>query len=186
VTSGDALRSDASSGPTVLDDLAPAGRRTSPKEAAEVLFDNPWAEFEYEPEDQHDAHQAVERFRELFDAVPGALRAAFDGARAGAEMLSGDRLQGLAEIIQNADDTGAHRVEFRVVDDTLIATHDGSPVRLPDVLALALPWLSSKTEDAGATGRFGVGLMTLRILSDVLDVHSGPYHVWSAPGFVDI
>ncbi len=176
MTSGDALRGEGSVGLSVLDDVA-AVEPTSPEEAAEVLFENPRAEFEYEPEDDAEARRAVDRFRQLFDAVPGALRAALDGARAGAEMLSGDRLQGLAEIIQNADDTSARRVEFRVVGNTLIATHDGAPVRLPDVLALALPWLSNKTEDASATGRFGIGLMTLRVLSDVLDVHSGPYHV---------
>lgn len=44
-------------------------------------------------------------------------------------------------------------------------------------LALATPWLTTKTDDVLATGRFGIGLMTLRALSNVIDVHSGPYHV---------
>jgi hypothetical protein len=55
--------------------------------------------------------------------------------------------------------------------------HDGRDVTLSDVLALATPWLSNKTDDNAATGRFGIGLMTLRALSNILDVHSGPYHI---------
>jgi len=85
--------------------------------------------------------------------------------------------RGVAEIIQNADDTEATFVEFRIINGHLVAVHDGRPVTLSDVLSLATPWLSNKTDNVLATGRFGIGLMTLRALSEVLDVHSGPYHV---------
>jgi hypothetical protein len=148
-----------------------------PETAAEALFADPYAEFDYEPADSAEARAVVEYFGHLFETAPGVLKAAIEGARAGAETLSVDRLQGLAEIIQNADDAEARQVEFRIVGDVLVASHDGQPVALRDVLGLATPWLTMKAQDVYATGRFGIGLVTLRSLSDVLDVHSGPYHM---------
>lgn len=156
---------------------APLDGRPSPEEAARRLFQNPRTSVDFSPRNDDEARRAVEEFASLFESAPGVFKDALDGARAGAETLSGDRLQGLAEIIQNADDTGALYVRFQVVGDNLIAVHDGVDVTLSDVLALATPWLSNKTDNDIATGRFGIGLMTLRALSDVLDVHSGKYHI---------
>ena len=155
----------------------PAASLGPPELAAEALFEDSSAQPDYEPTDESNARRAVEHFGRLFARIPGAIRAALEGATAGAEMLSGDRLQGVAEIIQNADDAGARSVQFQLVGDVLVAVHDGRPVRLGDILPLATPWLSNKVDDANATGRFGIGLMTLRSLSDVLEVHSGPYHL---------
>jgi len=142
-----------------------------------VLFENPQASIDFEVIDEAAGRRAVEEFVRLFENAPGIFKDVLDGARAGAETLSGDRLQGLAEIIQNADDTDATFVEFQIIDGYLIAVHDGHLVTLSDVLSLATPWLSNKTENVLATGRFGIGLMTLRALAGVLDVHSGPYHM---------
>ena len=149
----------------------------SPEEAARFLFQDPCADVNFTARDDEEARRAVEEFARLFETAPGVFKNALEGARAGAETLSGDRLQGLAEIIQNADDAGASYVRFQVLGDQFIAVHDGADVTLSDVLALATPWLSNKTDNELATGRFGIGLMTLRALSDVLDVHSGSYHV---------
>jgi len=149
----------------------------TPERAAQTLFDDPRASIDFEAADEAEARRAVEEFARLFESAPGVFRNALDGARAGAETLSGDRLQGVAEIVQNADDTNATFVELQIIDGRLVAVHNGNPVTLSDVLSLATPWLSNKTDDAMATGRFGIGLMTLRALADVLDVHSGPYHM---------
>ena len=142
-----------------------------------MLFDNPQVSVDFAATDRAEARRGVEEFARLFDNAPGVFKDALDGARSGAETLSGDRLQGVAEIIQNADDAGATFVEFQIRDGHLIAVHDGRSVTLSDVLSLATPWLSNKTSNVAATGRFGIGLMTLRVLSDILDVHSDPYHV---------
>jgi hypothetical protein len=149
----------------------------TPETAAGLLFQDPRTIVDFLARTYDEARRAVEEFARLFETAPGVFKDALDGARAGAETLSGDRLQGLAEIIQNADDAGASYVRFEVVGDNLIAVHDGDDVTLSDVLALATPWLSNKTDNDTSTGRFGIGLMTLRALSDVLDVHSGPYHI---------
>lgn len=150
---------------------------TSPEQAAQLLFHDPRTAVDFVPENEKEAARAVEELRRLFESAPGVFKEALDGARAGAETLSHDQLQGLAEIIQNADDAGATFVEFSVFDGYLIAQHDGVPLTLSDVLSLSTPWLSNKSRDASATGRYGIGLMTLRVLSDVLEVHSAPYRL---------
>jgi hypothetical protein len=145
--------------------------------AAEALFQNPGSKALPEPASPALARLAVERFAALFAAAPGVFTEALEGARAGAEVLSTDRLQGLAEIVQNADDAGATRIFFQLEPGELLVTHDGRPVNLRDVLALATPWLTTKRDDASATGRFGIGLMTLQALSPALEVYSGPYAI---------
>jgi hypothetical protein len=153
------------------------GGQLTPEQAAQRLFQAPRAPVNFKAADETEARRAVEELARLFESAPGVFKDALDGARAGAETLSADRLQGLAEIIQNADDTGASFVEFQIVADYLVAAHDGRAVTLSDVLSMATPWLSNKIDNVLATGRFGIGLMTLRALSDVLDVHSGAYHI---------
>jgi hypothetical protein len=145
--------------------------------AAEAIFNNPDLEPEFEPDDIASARAAIERFESLFASVPGTFTALLKGARSGAEVLSGNRLQGLSELVQNADDAGATDVRLLLQPDALLIAHNGSPVRLRDVHALATPWVTTKRHNSKAIGRFGIGLMTLHALSDILELHSGPYHV---------
>ena len=130
-----------------------------------------------EPGDLETANAALRRLGELFDQLPGRVRSALDRARANAALLSGDRLQGLAEIVQNADDVRASQVRLLLRPNDLLVSHNGDPVQLRHVVGLATPWLSTKDEEAAAIGRFGIGLMTLRSLSESLEVHCSPYHV---------
>ena len=55
--------------------------------------------------------------------------------------------------------------------------HDGEPIRLKHVLGLATPWLSTKEDESGALGQFGIGISSLRSLSTTFEVHCNPYHV---------
>ena len=147
--------------------------------AADLLIDaeEPDAVAVYEPRNRREANAAVGRLAESFDGLPKAFARALDAARQTGEMLSDDRLQGLAELIQNADDTGATHVKLLLRSGDLLVSHNGSPVRLNHVLGLATPWLSTKGGSADDLGRFGIGLMTLRTLSPTVDVHCSPYHV---------
>lgn len=113
----------------------------------------------------------------MFFSAAGTVRRIVDTAKAGAANLSGDRLQGLSEIVQNTDVNGATRVEFRLGQAALVVLHDGQPAELRRIHALAAPWLTTKADDANATGRFGVGLSTLQPLSEEFEIHSGPYGV---------
>ena len=152
-------------------------RLASAKAAAEAVFNNPDGEPEFEPDDVASARAAVDCLERLFASVPGTFTALLEGARSGAEMLSGSRLQGLSEIVQNADDVGATEVRFLLQPDALLIAHNGRSVRLRDVHALATPWITTKRHDSKAIGQFGIGLATLQALSDTFDLHSGPYDI---------
>ncbi|MEZ4503105.1 MAG: hypothetical protein R3C39_10810 [Dehalococcoidia bacterium] len=149
------------------------------REAAERVFHaENGAEADYvEPADEGAAGVAVRHLRTLFEMLPGRIRDALESARASGELISRDRLQGVAEVFQNADDLGATEVAVQLRANDLLFAHNGSPVTLSHVMALATPWLSTKAEDASATGRFGIGLTALRALSPVLEVHCRPYRL---------
>ncbi len=98
-------------GLTVLHNVPPA-EPTSPEEAAEILFDDPPG-----PSSSTDPH--MNRRPDAPSIASGNCLTSYpvlsaslsrDGARAGAEILSEDRFQGSAEIIQNADYAGARTV----------------------------------------------------------------------------
>lgn len=146
--------------------------------AADSLFDSDEAGATVpEPRGRAAVDAAVARLAERFSEVRGLVRRSMDRSAEAAESLSSDPLQGLSEVIQNADDLCATEVRYLLRADELLAAHNGSPVTLPDVVALATPWESTKAGDAEATGRFGIGLMTLRSISRTLEIHSGDYHV---------
>ena len=159
--------------------IGAAGEIELAERAAEQLFDarNKDERPEYEPAGLETAQAAVRRLGQLYEGLPGSIAIALDAARQNGELLSSDRFQGLSEIVQNADDVDATEVRFMLKPNELLVCHNGNPVRLEHVLGLATPWFSTKGEDGGTMGRFGVGLMTLRSLSSTLEVHCYPYHV---------
>jgi hypothetical protein len=131
----------------------------------------------FRPESAQAAAEAVGHLAKRLSDLPGAVRDSLERGRSGAAMLSGDRLQGLSEMIQNADDAGARQVRLALLADGLWLAHDGEPIQLEHVFGIAMPWITTKANDPAATGRHGIGLMTLRSLSSSLQVHCAPYHV---------
>ncbi|MEU1456834.1 sacsin N-terminal ATP-binding-like domain-containing protein [Streptomyces avermitilis] len=129
-----------------------------------------------EPATPEAVHAAIERFAEL-PTETGVMQDLAIGARRAAKGVSSDRLQGLSEIVQNAEDLGATEVRIQVREATLLVAHNGRPVLLTDVIPLSMPWLTSKAEDAEAIGRFGIGLMTLFHLSPTIEVYGGHYRL---------
>jgi len=158
------------------EDLANEGVRRA-KAAAQAVYLDPKAPVPYEPEGEQECAAAVAALAACFAGAGGTVEQMMSNARSGTKVLSGDRLQGLSEIIQNADDAGATYVHFMLQDGVLRAEHDGRPLRLKDVHALAAPWLTTKADDVAATGRFGVGLLTLHALARVFDMHNESYHL---------
>ena len=147
--------------------------------AADILLDeeNDSAEAIYEPGNRQEANAAVRRFGQRFDELRGKFRKSIEAARDSGSLYSSDRLQGLSEIVQNADDAGATQVRLLLTPSALMVSHDGNPVQLHHVLGFMIPWLSTKGQDASSIGRFGIGLTTLRSLSTMIEVHCPPYHV---------
>lgn len=146
-------------------------------DAARAIFHDPHVGGLHEPTGAEECASAVAALASCFADAGGTVSNIVANARAAAQVLSGDRLQGLSEIVQNADDAGATRVRIFHVDDALLAVHDGQPLTLRNVHALAAPWLTTKREDAAATGRFGIGLLTLHALADAFELHSADYHL---------
>lgn len=135
------------------------------------------------PRDRPAAVAGVERLAERHQLLPGSILDALERASDSAALLSEDRLQGLAELIQNADDAGANRVCITLDRTTsrLLVAHDGDGLSLNDVWALAIPWLSLKVDSEDKIGRFGIGLKTLQSLSTVLEVFEGHFAVRFGP-----
>ncbi|MEW2427788.1 hypothetical protein AB0877_07235 [Micromonospora sp. NPDC047644] len=131
------------------------------------------------PEDETAADAGVIALVERLHSLPKSIRSALKRAGDSAAYLSDDRLQGLAELIQNADDLGATETTIAVDSrgSRLLFSHNGAALTLHDVWALAIPWLSLKAADEEKLGRFGIGLKTLHSLSDVLEVYQGHFRV---------
>lgn len=146
-------------------------------EAARQIFDDPDLDVDYEPTDSIECDAAVRTLGDCFARAGGTVDQMIRNAREAAKLLSDDPLQGLAEIVQNANDVGATEVIFHRRDTELLVVHNGRPVTLRDLHSLAAPWLTSKRDDPRATGRFGIGLSTLHSISDAFDLHCGHYHV---------
>ena len=160
-------------------DVHSTGRITLAEKAAELLLDDEddGAVAIYEPTNRQEANAAVRRFGQLFADLRGKFRKSIEAARDSGSLLSSDRLQGLSEIVQNADDAGATQVRILLAPNALMMSHDGKPVQLHHVLGFMIPWLSTKSSDVSSIGRFGIGLTTLRSLSTTIEVHCPPYHV---------
>ncbi|MEU8966057.1 hypothetical protein AB0C89_30710 [Streptomyces sp. NPDC048491] len=124
-----------------------------------------------------EAARAVRLLDQGLRSGRGVHRRMVKGALHGAETLSTDSLQVLSEFVQNSDDAGAGQLRILLRSDDILIAHDGVGLRLDDVLPLGMPWLSGKTADAEATGRFGIGLSTLRALTTEWEVHCHPFHV---------
>lgn len=151
------------------------------RRALEVVHHDPATPriFSFIPRDGLAADAGVTALSDELKALPASIRNALANAESSAGHISDDRLQGLAELIQNADDLGATSAEFAVdaTGSCLMFRHNGAVLTLHDVWALAIPWLSLKVDDPDQLGRFGIGLKTLHALSDVLEVHQGHFRV---------
>ncbi|MUN62872.1 hypothetical protein GMA12_06910 [Kocuria sediminis] len=138
--------------------------------------DAPWGRIPI-PADADAAAASLSALAAEFLKLPPSIRGALGRATSNAAQLSDDRLQGLAELLQNADDEGADTAFLFVDDDRLLFGHNGSDFTLPDVWGLTIPWLSEKTGQAEKLGRFGIGLKTLQALSETLEAHNSHFHL---------
>jgi hypothetical protein len=123
------------------------------------------------------ATAALDRLEQLQRDAPGVMTRILEGSDRGAEGLNADPL---AEVIQNADDAAAREVRIAVVESprpTLLMAHAGGErVEVDHVLPMSFAFLSTKRSSAEATGKFGVGLQTLKTLGSRLEIHCPPYH----------
>lgn len=145
-----------------------------------VLDDAPEASETRDPRTAEFAAGALAEFSQGLQGTRGFMRRMVDGAEAAAEDLAVEVFQGLVEVLQNADDLRAHEVRIAVrrgaTGNELLIVHDGEPVTVQHVLAMNLPFLTTKSDDDEKLGRFGIGLKTLGRIAGAMDVHGAPYH----------
>lgn len=153
--------------------------------AAKHLIMEPDDPVAHEPSGADECFAAVVGLTEAFRDAGKTFEEVIDNSRAGAESLSTDTFQGLSEIVQNANDVAASTVSFRLDGTALEVRHNGRRVNLRDLRAIAVPWLTTKSDDPIAAGKFGVGLSTLHRFAETFEVHSGDYHVRVGDPFIE-
>lgn len=151
------------------------------KEVAQLLVDdNKVVADMVDPRTPAFARMVVEELVTLINASPGIMRRALQNANDIGHSLNVAKLHGIIECMQNADDVRATemRIALRRVGEILhlLIIHNGKPVTFHHVLSMAMPFLTTKTNDATQRGRFGIGLKTLKRIASNVAVHSAPYH----------
>ncbi|WP_249690881.1 DUF3883 domain-containing protein [Stappia sp. WLB 29] len=150
-------------------------------EAARLIWDDdPAAGALVDPRTPEFAHAMIDTSVTILRSSRGLIKRMIDRAAAGAEDLAVEQFQGIIEVIQNADDVRATEVRFALREKPgkrqLLIVHNGQPVTCHNVLGMALPYLTTKTDRVDQRGRFGIGMKTLKRIADAVSIHSAPYH----------
>ena len=80
------------------------------------------------------------------------------------------------EILQNAEDAGATKVTFELLEDRLEIYHDGEDFDFRDVEGVTGFGTSKKKDDINAIGKFGVGFKSVFAITQSPIIRSGEYH----------
>jgi hypothetical protein len=161
------------------DNMSDGARRGM--EAARLIWDDdPEIDAIIDPRTPVFARAMINSSVTILKSSRGLIKKMIQRAAAAAEDLAVAQFQGLVEVIQNADDVRATEVRFALREAEsgrqLLIVHNGDPVTCHNVLGMALPFLTTKTERRDQRGRFGIGLKTLRRIASSIAIHSAPYH----------
>jgi hypothetical protein len=165
-----------------LDEISSYAREAElGKEAARLIWDDAQdVEEILDPHTPAFANALIDELAAALAGSPGTIKKFMHSAAEAAKGLNVDQFQGLIEVIQNADDVQATEVRFGLREKNggkqLLIVHNGLPVTCQQVLAMALPFLTTKTNRSDQRGRFGIGLKTLQRIADAIYIHSAPYH----------
>ena len=150
-------------------------------EAARLIWqDAPEIERIADPRSAPFARAVIEGLTASLQTSAGVVKRMMKTAADAAADLNVGQFQGLVEVIQNADDLRATEVRLALRESDgkrqLLVVHNGLPVTCHHVLAMALPYLTTKTNRIDQRGRFGIGLKTLNRVATSIAIHSAPYH----------
>ncbi len=91
-----------------------------------------------------------------------------------------DRTHFLFEILQNAEDAMASKIEFTLFKDRFEIRHDGRPFNEQDVIGICGMMASTKTEDyteeGTKIGHFGIGFKAVYGYTETPVIYSSNYH----------
>lgn len=90
--------------------------------------------------------------------------------------LYSDRTHFIYELLQNAEDTGATKVTFKLFNDRLEICHNGRLFTEKDVHGICGLVESTKREDLTKIGKFGIGFKSVYAYTDSPEIHSGDEH----------
>lgn len=87
-----------------------------------------------------------------------------------------DNAHFIYELLQNAEDAGAHQVVFDLRHDGLLVEHDGALLfDLRDIESITSIGQSTKADDATSIGKFGVGFKAVFAYTQTPTIHSGTH-----------
>jgi len=84
-----------------------------------------------------------------------------------------DRTHFIFELLQNAEDAGASRVLFQLLEGKLEVFHDGRPFDEKDVRGICGVGAGTKVEDLTQIGKFGIGFKSVYAYTTTPEIHSG-------------
>ncbi|HXT35579.1 MAG TPA: hypothetical protein VN837_08385 [Chloroflexota bacterium] len=87
-----------------------------------------------------------------------------------------DRTHFIFELLQNAEDAGATRVNFTLFPNRLEVRHDGRLFDENDIQGICGVGIGTKGEDLTKIGKFGVGFKSVYAYTTRPEIHSGDEH----------
>ena len=90
--------------------------------------------------------------------------------------LYSDRTHFVYELLQNAEDAEASRVEIALYSDRLEVLHDGKPFDEKDVRGICGVGEGTKPEDLTKIGKFGIGFKSVYAYTKAPEIHCGDEH----------
>lgn len=148
--------------------------------AIQIWNNDPEAKAIVDPRTPAFARAMIDKSMKQLQDTPSLIKNMIEQASAGAEGLAIAQFQGIIEVIQNADDVLATEVRLALRNTSksrqLLIVHNGEPVTCHNVLGMALPYLTTKTDRTDQRGRFGIGMKTLKRIANSVAIHSAPYH----------
>ncbi len=85
-----------------------------------------------------------------------------------------DKAHFVYELLQNAEDSGAHSIRFVQYQDRLEVMHDGHAFTIENLQGLCDIGLSDKTNDLNQIGEFGVGFKSVFGICETVKLYSSP------------
>ena len=92
------------------------------------------------------------------------------------ENLYSDSTHFIFELLQNAEDAEATRVQFRLYPKRLEFEHDGRPFNEDDVRGICRLAASPKRNDINKIGKFGIGFKSVYAHTSSPEIHSADAH----------
>ena len=92
------------------------------------------------------------------------------------DFLYSDQAHFVYELLQNAEDAEAGRVEIILYTDRLEVSHDGRPFDEADVRGICGVCKSTKPDNPTKIGKFGIGFKSVYACTKAPEVHCGDEH----------